>query len=331
MACSPQARASRRRPTSPCSSSAPRACSSCAMAAGGFKEVKPELAEEARDFLLQPSIVRGTFAYWARRCAVTGAEVRRSRPAPRTSPARPIATRFGALRLSLLCSSAFGTSELELAARSVDADAVAILHQRERAAGGGFGRDVADHHAARRAGEAPVGEQRHLLAHALAVEQRGDAEHLAHARPALRAFVADDQHFAFLVARASSPLRRRLSSESNTRARPSNTSDFSPATLISAPSGARLPFSTTSPPVCMIGSFRTTSPSAPDASRSAFSRVDPGKRQAIAVEGTVRQQRLQHRVHAADRVQVLRQEAPAGLHVGDAAACASRRARSRPA
>ena len=38
-----------------------------AMAAGGCKEVKPALAEEARDFLLQPSIVRGTFAYWARR------------------------------------------------------------------------------------------------------------------------------------------------------------------------------------------------------------------------------------------------------------------------
>ena len=38
-----------------------------AMAAGGYKEVKPELAAEARDFLLQPSIVRGTFAYWARR------------------------------------------------------------------------------------------------------------------------------------------------------------------------------------------------------------------------------------------------------------------------
>jgi L-fuculose-phosphate aldolase len=37
-----------------------------AMAAGGFKEVKPALAEEACRFLLQPSIVRGTFAYWAR-------------------------------------------------------------------------------------------------------------------------------------------------------------------------------------------------------------------------------------------------------------------------
>ena len=37
-----------------------------AMAAGGFREVKEELAAEARQFLLQPSIVRGTFAYWAR-------------------------------------------------------------------------------------------------------------------------------------------------------------------------------------------------------------------------------------------------------------------------
>ena len=43
-----------------------------AMAAGGFKEVKPELAEEARAFLLQPSIVRGTFAYWARRSQAVG-------------------------------------------------------------------------------------------------------------------------------------------------------------------------------------------------------------------------------------------------------------------
>lgn len=40
-----------------------------AMAAGGFNEVRPELAAEACAFLLQPSIVRATFAYWARRCA----------------------------------------------------------------------------------------------------------------------------------------------------------------------------------------------------------------------------------------------------------------------
>ena len=41
-----------------------------AMAAGGFKEVKPALAEEACRFLRQPSIVRATFAYWARTKAI---------------------------------------------------------------------------------------------------------------------------------------------------------------------------------------------------------------------------------------------------------------------
>ena len=40
-----------------------------AMAAGGVKEVKPALAAEACAFLLQPSIIRATFAYWARRYA----------------------------------------------------------------------------------------------------------------------------------------------------------------------------------------------------------------------------------------------------------------------
>jgi L-fuculose-phosphate aldolase len=39
-----------------------------AMAAGGYREVKPELAAEACAFLLQPSIVRATFAYWSRAC-----------------------------------------------------------------------------------------------------------------------------------------------------------------------------------------------------------------------------------------------------------------------
>lgn len=45
-----------------------------AMAAGGVREVKPELAAEARRFLLQPSIVRGTFAYWARRAGKIGTD-----------------------------------------------------------------------------------------------------------------------------------------------------------------------------------------------------------------------------------------------------------------
>jgi L-fuculose-phosphate aldolase len=45
-----------------------------AMAAGGFKEVRPELAEEACRFLLQPSIVRATFAYWNRSVAARNAK-----------------------------------------------------------------------------------------------------------------------------------------------------------------------------------------------------------------------------------------------------------------
>jgi L-fuculose-phosphate aldolase len=41
-----------------------------AMAAGGFKEVERELAEEACRFLLQPSIVGATFRYWQRTKAI---------------------------------------------------------------------------------------------------------------------------------------------------------------------------------------------------------------------------------------------------------------------
>src|SRR3954471_9556281 len=89
--------------------------------------------------------------------------------------------------------------QLEPPARRVDADAITILYQRDRPACGRLGRDIADHHAARRAGEAAVGKERHLLAHSLAVDQRRDAEHLAHARTALRAFVADDEDLARLI------------------------------------------------------------------------------------------------------------------------------------
>jgi L-fuculose-phosphate aldolase len=39
-----------------------------ALAAGGIREPRPELLREAGEFLLKPQIVKGTFAYWARRC-----------------------------------------------------------------------------------------------------------------------------------------------------------------------------------------------------------------------------------------------------------------------
>src|SRR6516165_396706 len=47
--------------------------------------------------------------------------------------------------------------------------------------------------------EAAVSDERHLLPHLLAVDDRRHAEHLAHPRAANRAFIAHDQHLAGLV------------------------------------------------------------------------------------------------------------------------------------
>lgn len=46
-----------------------------ALAAGEIQPVEPAAAAEAHDFLLQPAIVNGTFAYWARQARkLTGTE-----------------------------------------------------------------------------------------------------------------------------------------------------------------------------------------------------------------------------------------------------------------
>src|SRR5690606_29572077 len=79
--------------------------------------------------------------------------------------------------------------EVDGARFGVDRDHVAVHDQRDRPAFGRLGPDVSDAEAARRAGEAPVGDQRDALAHALAIERRSRREHLAHAGAALGALV----------------------------------------------------------------------------------------------------------------------------------------------
>ena len=74
---------------------------------------------------------------------------------------------------------------------------------------GRLGRDVAGHEAVGRAREPAVGEQRHVLAQALAHDRRGHVQHLAHAGPALRALVADHDHVAGLD-RAAFDRRERV-------------------------------------------------------------------------------------------------------------------------
>src|SRR5215813_1233966 len=78
----------------------------------------------------------------------------------------------------------------------VDLDAVAVSHQRQRPTDKGFRRDIADAHASRRTRETAIGDERDLFAHALPIDQRGDAEHLAHAGAADRPLIADDEHLA---------------------------------------------------------------------------------------------------------------------------------------
>ena len=83
--------------------------------------------------------------------------VRQRRRSPRGEP-------LGELRVVDL--------EVERPRVDVDRDRVAVAHDGERAAARRLGRDVADHQPARRAGEAPVGDERDALAEPGADDRR---------------------------------------------------------------------------------------------------------------------------------------------------------------
>ena len=81
----------------------------------------------------------------------------------------------------------------------VDLDHIAVLQQADRATHRRFRADVADAEATGRAGEAAVGDQRHLIAQSLAVKCRRRRQHLPHARATLRTLIANDEYVARLV------------------------------------------------------------------------------------------------------------------------------------
>src|SRR5262245_17595861 len=78
----------------------------------------------------------------------------------------------------------FGVAELDVegAMLRIERDDVAVANERDRAAHCRLRTDMADAAAARSAGEATVGNQRDLGAHALSVKSGGGREHFAHAR-----------------------------------------------------------------------------------------------------------------------------------------------------
>ena len=57
---------------------------------------------------------------------------------------------------------------------------------------------MTDDKAVRGAGETAIGNERHLACKSLACNRGGRRQHLAHAGPAFRPFVTDDDHIAFL-------------------------------------------------------------------------------------------------------------------------------------
>src|SRR5262245_58061276 len=58
---------------------------------------------------------------------------------------------------------------------------------------------MADTETTRCAGEAPVSDQRDLVAHTLTVEGSRGLQHLAHTGTTARSLVTNDENFAFLV------------------------------------------------------------------------------------------------------------------------------------
>src|SRR5690606_23822679 len=77
-----------------------------------------------------------------------------------------------------------------------DGDAIAGAQPGDRPSLRRLGRDMADHEAVCRAGEAPVGDERDAVAQAPALDRGGDGEHLAHAGAADRPLATDDDDIA---------------------------------------------------------------------------------------------------------------------------------------
>src|SRR3972149_181457 len=111
-------------------------------------------------------------------------------------------TEFGLARLPLrLALGEFVIRKLDVdrALVGIEFDDVAVADQGDRPADRRLRPDMADAEAAGGAGEAAVGDQRHLVALTLAIERGRGGEHFAHAGTAARALVADHQHVAVLI------------------------------------------------------------------------------------------------------------------------------------
>src|ERR1700758_2981216 len=104
---------------------------------------------------------------------------------------RPLGSTFGKLFVAQFY--------VKSANDGVDLDDVAVLQQSDRSAHRCLRADMADAAAAGCAGEAAIGDQCDLAAHALTGQCCSGLQHFAPPGTAARPLVADDDDFAFLV------------------------------------------------------------------------------------------------------------------------------------
>src|SRR5579872_2857919 len=104
---------------------------------------------------------------------------------------RPLGSTFGKLFVSQF--------HVKSAADGVDLDDVAVLEQSDRSADRRLRANMADAEAAGGAGEAAIGDQCDLAAHALPSQCCSRLQHFPHAGTAARTLVANDEDLAFLV------------------------------------------------------------------------------------------------------------------------------------
>ena len=202
----------------------PQPASSGRPRAGARRSARPGRRPRRHDDHRSAGRVRCRRRHASRPCRRDGSPrpSRRRRRSGHISTARPTGSRcwrgFQALRRSASSASLSSTSIVP--AIGVDRDHVAVRSSAIGPPTAASGPTWPMQKPRVRAGEAAVGDQRHLLAHALAVERRRGRQHLAHAGPAARPLVADDDDLALLVVGAARPRRRRPPRSRSTRAGP---------------------------------------------------------------------------------------------------------------
>ena len=206
-----------------------------------------------------PARLSASRAARRRRCCRPGSRGRRpggpaARAARTAGPSRAPAQRGALPGARRRASSASLTSRCRRRAGDVELDHVAVAHQRQRPAGGRFGRDVQHDGAVGGAAHARVGDAHHV-GDALAQQlrrQRHVAD-LGHAGIAAagRSSSAPSRSVSSMSSASSSMRAWKSSMSSNTTARPRCCIRCGDAAdgLITAPSGARLPRSTAMPAV----------------------------------------------------------------------------------